>query len=284
MRFLNTLEQIVQAEGVRSANGVCRHLSWQARRAARRFPCELRFSRSILLAEEPTGVAALVNAMGMYDFNNMSLLKAVLECRAASFIDVGANIGPYTLIASEVDTTCVASIEPHPETFAKLERNVGRNRRKNVICLNLAISDHNGKVFLTDGRHSSLNRIVDAAQSGTACLSVQCQTLDSLCTELGMRPDVVKIDVEGHESQVIAGFLDHLKNVSLLMIEGGEQHEIRSVMKEHGLLGPLYFHRSEGAFMRTPQKRAEDPVYLNEDLLNELSSFGAWLADERQAS
>jgi len=123
---MNSLEQILQAEGISPASGVCRHLSWQARRAVRRFPCELCLSKSVLIAEESTGVPALVNAMGKYDFNNMSLLELVLASKAGTFIDVGANIGPYTLIASEQESTFVASIEPHPGTFGEAGRDLAR--------------------------------------------------------------------------------------------------------------------------------------------------------------
>jgi FkbM family methyltransferase len=281
VQFFNSLYQMMQSEGVNPAVAICRHLSWQARRAMGKFPCELRLSQSILLAEEPTGVAALVNAMGMYDFNNMSLLRAALEREVATFVDVGANIGPYTLIASEHQKTFVVSIEPHPETFIKLARNVERNGRKNVACLNLAISDHDGHTLLSDGRYSSLNRVIDPARADQKCLSVPCQALDSLCAELNIRPDVIKIDVEGHESQVIQGFREHLGSVSLVMIEGGEKDEIRSAMRKEGLLGPFYFHRSEDAFLRTPQPRAEDPVYLSAAFLKERGAFNAGLANEK---
>jgi FkbM family methyltransferase len=227
-----------------------------------------------LLAEKPTGVAALVNSMGMYDFHNMNLLKSCLALRPATFVDVGANIGPYTLIASEESAAYVVSVEPHPVTFAKLARNVQMNGRENVACFNLALSDHDGQVDLTDQPESSINRVVEHAKPVERFVSVPGRTLDGLCAELNINPDIVKIDVEGHEVHVIRGFQENLKKTSLLFIEGGERPEIGSVMRDNGLLGPLYFHHGEKTFLPTPQRRAEDPVYLSRSFLEELHCLG----------
>jgi FkbM family methyltransferase len=270
VRFFNSLQQIVNSESVGPLVGICRHLSWQARRTVGGFPCELTLSHSRLLAEGATGVPALVNAMGMYDFHNMSLIRVVLERRPATFVDVGANIGPYTIVASEYRTAHVVSIEPHPATFAMLTRNVQMNKRENVACFNLALSDHDGQADLTDKSGSSINRLVGQPGRGEKCVAVPCRTLDALCAELNVRPDILKIDVEGHEVQVIDGFRRNLQSASLLLVEGGERPEIRSAMRENGFLGPLYFHHGARAFLPSPQRRAEDPVYLNTPLLRDL--------------
>jgi FkbM family methyltransferase len=274
MQFLNTLQQIVQSESTSPFGGILRHFAWQARRTLRQFPCELTISHSRLLAEESTGVSALVNAMGMYDFHNMSLLKSCLARRPMAFVDVGANIGSYTLIASEVREAFVVSIEPHPATFAMLKRNVERNQRKNVACFNLALSDHDGSVNLTDKPGSSVNQVVEASGTNKRYVPVPCRTLDHLCAELGIHPDIVKMDVEGYEVEVLKGFGESLRNTSLLLIEGGERAEIRAVMRDNGMLGPLYFHFGENAFSPFPQRRAEDPIYLSKTSLKEFRLAG----------
>jgi FkbM family methyltransferase len=274
MQFFNSIHQIIQSEGVNPAVAICRHLSWQARRAVGAFPCELRISHSILRAQEGTGVAALVNAMGMYDFHNMSLLRAVLAQREATFVDVGSNIGSYTVVASESDAAFVVSIEPHPSTFACLTQNVRLNGRHNVACFNLALSNREGLTCLTSRPHSALNRVVDLPDSHEEVVSVRCRTLDGLCAELNICADIVKIDVEGHEYQVIDGFRRNLAKASLLIVEDGERSDISSTMKENGLLGPLYFHQRESALKTSPQRRAEDPIYLSDSCLRELGSVG----------
>jgi hypothetical protein len=68
-------------------------------------------------------------------------------------VDVGANIGVYSLYCSQ--KVCskgnVIAIEPEPRNFAILLHNIGLNKMSNVTALNLCISDHSGKVklFLT---------------------------------------------------------------------------------------------------------------------------------------
>jgi len=209
--------------------------------------------------------------MGMYDFNNMSLIQAVLRGGLVTFIDVGANIGAYTMVASEIPAASVISIEPHPGTFRMLFRNVSTNRRSNVICLNTAISDREGDVNLTNRMESSINRILDPGEIENEYVHVSCRTLDSLCCEGGIRPDVIKIDVEGHEGRVLAGFRQFLPMTKLVFIEGGEKREITDVLKAHNFLGPAYFHFTTKAFLSSPQRRREDPVYVNESFVDTIN-------------
>ena len=52
------------------------------------------------------------------------------------FVDVGANIGSYTFIASENSSATVNCLEPNPSAFLKLKRNVAQNARNNVTLIN----------------------------------------------------------------------------------------------------------------------------------------------------
>lgn len=275
MQFFNTVRQIANSEAIDPVTGIGRHLFWQTRRILHRFPCEVKISRSRILAEKATGVAALVNAMDMYDFNNMKLLQALLEQRPTTFVDVGANVGSYTLIASEIKSAFVVSIEPHPLTFAALLKNIQMNDdRANVACFNLAASDHEGYVGLTEEADSSLNRVLAEAVVGNRLVSVPCRTLDGLCLEHDIRPDIIKIDVEGHELQVLKGLQQNLQRPLLLFIEGGEKPEIRSLMRDNDLLGPLYVHYGEKLLSKSPQRRAEDCLYVSILGLKTLAELG----------
>jgi FkbM family methyltransferase len=204
----------------------------------------------------------------------MNLLKLVLSAGPATFIDVGANIGTYTLVASEVATATVLSIEPHPSTFAMLLRNVNSNGRTNVACLHVAISDHEGQVPFTDRAGSPINRVLGSSQNGETCIRVPCRTLDRTCREFKIQPDIVKVDVERHEGRVLAGFRQFLPRTKLLLIEGGEQPDARSILNAAGFLGPVYFHFTRRTFLSFPQRRAEDPVYVNQRHVEEFKGMG----------
>src|SRR5207247_10608255 len=78
--------------------------------------------------------------------------------------DVGANIGYFTLLASKLvgDSGAVVAIEAFPATFDALQRNLARNRARNVRAVNAAASDCNSVVRLFRGpaTHIGLTKIL----------------------------------------------------------------------------------------------------------------------------
>jgi FkbM family methyltransferase len=253
---------------------VYRHLHWQLRKQFRGFPCELKIGSSTLYVERPNGVAALVNAMGEYDFNNMSLLRQLLSQGKSTFLDIGANIGTYTLIASEAVNAMVVSFEPHPATFARLQENVRRNARENVLCLNLALSREEGELRLTDISESPINRVVSLGENGVETLHVPCRRVDAVCRELEVAPDFVKIDVEGFEDAVLNGFGEYATTAKLIFVEGGERQQVQTWMENSGYIGPWYSVFKKRLFSAEMQQRPEDPVFIHRRFLSELRSLG----------
>lgn len=278
--FLNTLGQIINCDGVGPVRGVMGHLHWQLRRLFNLFPCELPIGKSRLYVDKPSGVAALVNAMGEYDYNNMRLLDLVLSQRPATFIDVGANIGSYTLIASQVPGTLVVSIEPHPETFAALRENVRVNGRTNVRCLNIAVSCDDSEIRLSDERESSLNRVLEDDERAERQLRAPSRQLQTLSRELSFIPHFIKIDVEGHERAVLDGLGELNKIPKMILVEGGERPEILAWMRESEHLGPWFAHFKERILSGVRQKRVEDPIFISKDFLMELRGLGFTFASE----
>ncbi len=266
LQLLNTLRQIWNSDSVHPAVGYVRHLQWQIRRLFRRFPVDLPISKSVLRVDKATGVAALVNAMGKYDYNNMSFVAELLTWFGGTFVDVGANIGTYTLVASEAQGARVISIEPHPGTFSLLLENVRRNERRTVTCLNVALSDHDGSVRLTDAPESPLNRVIDSDDETCQSLTVPCWTMSAVCRELGVEPHFVKIDVEGHERAVLNGLGNTATACKAIFVEGGERASIRDWMRHFGFMGPLFVHFKKHLLSAMPQPRAEDPLFIHESL------------------
>jgi hypothetical protein len=78
------------------------------------------------------------------------------------FIDVGANIGRYSLyLAKKFPNTLVIAIEPDPEAYFSLIKGVQANNLNNVIALNLAAYNSNGYVVLFRKRSSTISSIVN---------------------------------------------------------------------------------------------------------------------------
>ncbi len=123
-------------------------------------------------------------------------------------VDVGANVGYYTVLASERvgPSGRVVAFEPDPTNYALLVRNVTTNGCRNVVTVQKAVSDRIGsaRLFLHPwnwGGHS--------LQGGEGALQdpicVDTTTLDSYFDDGRSRIDMLKIDVEGSEALVLDG-------------------------------------------------------------------------------
>lgn len=132
-------------------------------------------------------------------------------------VDVGAHIGIFaTKAAYQIGSRgIVLAIEPEPRNYRLLQENIHRNSLPNVITLNRAASDTSGvkplKV-LEGGRtagHSigpSHTNLRTRHSDDSKFVGVQCDTLDNMIAEQGLRKvDLIKIDVEGHEPNVVRG-------------------------------------------------------------------------------
>jgi FkbM family methyltransferase len=136
-----------------------------------------------------------------------SLLKPGL-----TILDVGANVGYFSLIAASLTgiTGRVIAFEPTPSVFDRLQENIALNHLANVTAVRIAVSDENGTApfFVNpDMEDSEGNSLLQAAvASGASQIRVPLTTLDVATSQLGLkRIDLLKIDVEGNEIKVLRG-------------------------------------------------------------------------------
>jgi FkbM family methyltransferase len=123
-------------------------------------------------------------------------------------VDVGANIGVMTSLLSKRvgDQGRVFAFEPHPETYRRLEENARRWPRANVLLLDWAVSCRNGRArfFEPEAFHQN-DGTASLADASTSRRSFEVRTVrldDALpLGEYG----VLKLDVEGHELEVLEG-------------------------------------------------------------------------------
>jgi FkbM family methyltransferase len=174
--------------------------------------------------------------------NSLALFAGVHEPKTASWfepkpgevvVDVGAHIGRYTLIAAK-RASRVVSIEPDPSNFAMLESNIRLNNFSNIVPLRLAISSSPGRrrFFLAGGGDSgtsslepSWSWILDTGLERKH-VEVECETLDRLVSSLGVEHiDWLKIDVEGHEIDVLEGAKATLARSGKIILEVAEGNE-----------------------------------------------------------
>jgi FkbM family methyltransferase len=127
-------------------------------------------------------------------------------------IDVGANIGWYTLLSSSLVGPLgrVIAFEPAPPSLELLRKNVAANRAANVVVESKALSDKRGSITLhinavNRGHHSVL---VDSEQEGA--VEVEMLPLDEYLRGRSAEIGLIKIDVEGAEGLVLAGMKEIL--------------------------------------------------------------------------
>jgi FkbM family methyltransferase len=144
---------------------------------------------------------------GLYERESLLFLLGVLRhLKAPVVLDVGANIGNHTLAFATVAHSVLA-FEPLPDVFELLRRNVEANGLANVRAFNLALSDSSGEAeffMVVDGNvgASSFERASDA----DCVIRVERECGDDLLARVGVdRVDFIKLDVEGHELNVLRG-------------------------------------------------------------------------------
>ena len=131
-----------------------------------------------------------------------------LAKNAEVIIDVGANVGKYTVLASKFSKATVIAMEASRKNFLILKKNLQLNKCKNVLAINMAATKSNRKVKLYKGATGGQYTLRPA---NSAYEVVNGIALDSLLKKLGIRRvDLIKIDVEGSELDVIEGLKQYL--------------------------------------------------------------------------
>ena len=173
--------------------------------------------------------------LGTYERESQEVANTLIR-QGDVVIDVGANVGYFTLIFSKLTgpNGRVAAIEPVPENLRALRRHLDLNRITNVDVLECAISNASGTAkFATSAR--SEGRLAARGE-----LSVRVESLDRLVAA-GMlpQPSVIKFDIEGGEVEAIEGArstLQVLKPSLWIETHGWERHEkCRRLLAEVGL-------------------------------------------------
>ena len=138
--------------------------------------------------------------------------------RNESFVDVGANLGLWTLVAASTVGSGgrVFSFEPNPETFQKLIANVKRNGRATTVkAFPMAVSRNDGVVSFNCVADHNLSAI-SADLNAPDTISVRTTSLDSVLQ--GSKVAGIKLDTEGHELLALEGALNTIEQSSPWLI------------------------------------------------------------------
>jgi FkbM family methyltransferase len=187
----------------RKARALADYFKWQI--GSRLVPGQVIYSwingSRIIVRQGETGVTGNLYCR-LHDFGDMAYLLHVLEPDDL-FVDVGANVGSYTILACAAKGAKGICFEPVPSTFKRLMDNLRiNNLSERVEAKNIGLSDREGELSFTSGEDTT-NHIVARDEAASNVVRVNVLPLDEILSD--GTPSLLKIDVEGFETPVLEG-------------------------------------------------------------------------------
>ena len=203
----------------------------------RRFIERRVHGRPMILDLTDRGISRTLLLFGTREAEHVQVLREVLQ-PGMTVLDIGANIGYYALLELDLvgSSGTVLLVEPSPENVDLLRRNLARNGHGDVPVLEVAVSDTSGTRAFHLSSMSNMNTFHDVGTgteylTGTA-IDVTTVTVPDLVPN--GRLDLIRMDVEGHEVEVLAGMLDAIDSGTLAPMILFETHLTR-YSKEHDI-------------------------------------------------
>ncbi len=247
----------------------------------RQFECRTRFGDRVTGNTEDL-IQRHLYYFGTWEPNISGWISANLR-PGDCFVDIGANIGHYSLLASRIvgESGHVVSIEAAQWIHAILDRHVALNRRKNIRTVQVAASAQRGVLKLYPGGPGNCGKtttVERAAPDSDDRESVEVQALplaDILSEDEVRRTRIIKIDVEGAELQVLRGLAPLLGRMradlevameispSLMPDAEAAREEIFSVMQAAGF-SAFVFDNDYGVETYLQRGEGKRPVTLSD--------------------
>lgn len=181
------------------------------------------------LLSEPAAVRALLT-WPHFSFASYSMLTALRKqgIAPATVVDVGANVGQFAVASARTFPTAkIYSVEPLPDCLPKLRHNT--RRLPEVTILPFAVGERSGSVTFRVNAHAHSSSILaledahrrafpDAVEQRT--IEVPIRTLDEILADCPLpRPLLLKLDVQGYETQALRGASRLLAVTDHLLLE-----------------------------------------------------------------
>ena len=157
----------------------------------------------LLLPLADTIIAPDLVGLGVWEPRETRYLQTLLQA-GQTFVDVGAHVGYFSLLAAQLvgPTGTVIAVEPEPRNLDLLRRNLARNGADTARVIPFAAAAAEATMSLAlDEQNRGAHRLV-ASDDPQAGPSVRCVRLDDVLPE---RVDVIKVDAQGYDHEVIEG-------------------------------------------------------------------------------
>ena len=160
-------------------------------------------------------------------------LKYIIQ-EGDTVIDLGANIGYYTLIFAKLvgESGHVFAFEPEPSNFELLSKNIKENKHENVTLVQKATSNKNSKIKLyVSKRNLASHRIFDAGDKRKS-IEIDVITLNEYFKKNTNPIKIIKMDVEGAEGATLLGASKIIENSNFLEIKNGDNKLLKISLSE----------------------------------------------------
>lgn len=207
---------------------------------------------TVLLWSAPFTSITICARYGLGEYEDMAFMLHLLRPDDV-LCDVGANAGVYTVLAAGAVGCQVIAVEPVPSSYDMLIQNVkGNGIEQRVDARQVGMGREAGRLNFTS-RLGSFNHVVSDSDSDS--VEVEVDTLDHLIGDRSIM--AMKIDVEGFESEVLAGGRSALQSSSLqaVLIEVAERHAAHFGVEVDAITKALHAAGLVGPFWYEPQKR-----------------------------
>jgi FkbM family methyltransferase len=189
----------------------------------------------LVVDKNDTMVGQTIRARGKWEPWVTNALKTLLK-PGMVFVDVGANIGFFTLLASKLvgPEGSVIAIEPLPQNHLLLAKSVEINKCENIELHTVAAGPKNGIMKMCHAArfNSGSFHFENPEKPKQMTWDMEVRPLDDILA--GRKPDIIKIDVEGGEALVLEGMRDALtKHRPLVLMEYSDNY-LRDVSRVSG--------------------------------------------------
>lgn len=226
------------------------------------------------------------NGIQGYEFPTIKIFMKIIRNKS-TFIDVGANIGYYSLIAAKVNPEIkVWAFEPMPSAFLFLKENISLNKMSdNITPVELAVAADKGeaeffvtknpKALYLDHHIGGSSTTARAKDEYSKTINVKLESLDNFVKDNQIKKvDLMKLDTEATEDQVLAGsshIIERDRPIILCeVLPGRIEEKLESFYREHnykfflpeenGLkpLGSLKGHSGEKDYYFVPEEKVDE--------------------------
>lgn len=157
---------------------------------------------------------------GFFEPESTHLIRQIIKPRMV-VLDVGANFGYYTVNFSKLvgESGHIYAFEPSKRFRKRLVDHLTRNKCKNITVLDFGLSNREGTLTLYGGDSSATLHPIPDFMRPTEEENVQLRTLDSFVSGNKLeRVDFVKVDIDGHEPEFVAGAMKTLADYRPILL------------------------------------------------------------------